>query len=66
MLKSPVKLNERKIYISASIGIASGSRILFEHRAVSPGRYCDVSLEKIGKGRTSWYDEPSTIPGSIS
>lgn len=58
MLKSPVKLNERKIYISASIGIASGSPASCSSTELF--RRADIAMyhsKKSGKGRTSWYDE---------
>lgn len=58
MLKSPVKLNERKIYISASIGIASGTPASCSSTELF--RRADIAMyhsKKSGKGRTSWYDE---------
>ena len=58
LLKAPVILNERKIYISASIGIASG--LPASCSSTELFRRADIAMyhsKKTGKGRTTWYDE---------
>lgn len=58
MLKAPVTLNDRKIYISASIGIASGVPATCSSTELF--RRADIAMyhsKKTGKGRTTWYDE---------
>lgn len=58
MLKSPVAIGERKIYISASIGIASGTPATCSSTELF--RRADIAMyhsKKSGKGRTTWYDE---------
>lgn len=58
LLKAPVILNERKIYISASIGIASG--VPASCSSTELFRRADIAMyhsKKTGKGRTTWYDE---------
>lgn len=58
MLKSPIDLNDRKIYISASLGIASGTPAACSSTELF--RRADIAMyhsKKTGKGRTTWYDE---------
>lgn len=58
LLKAPVTLSERKIYISASIGIASGVPVSCSSTELF--RRDDIAMyhsKKTGKGRTTWYDE---------
>lgn len=58
MLKSPIDLSDRKIYISASLGIASGAPALCSSTELF--RRADIAMyhsKKTGKGRTTWYDE---------
>ncbi|MFK3703773.1 putative bifunctional diguanylate cyclase/phosphodiesterase [Klebsiella sp. NPDC088457] len=58
MLKSPIGLERRKIYISASIGIASGTPATCSSTELF--RRADIAMyhsKKTGKGRTTWYDE---------
>ncbi|VTN09293.1 Cyclic di-GMP phosphodiesterase Gmr [Raoultella terrigena] len=51
MLKSPIDLSDRKIYISASLGIASGAPALCSSTELfRPRRYRHVSFEEDRKG----------------
>ncbi len=51
LLKAPVTLSKRKIYIGASIGIASGAPGgMFQYRAVSPGGYRHVPRQEEREG----------------
>lgn len=58
LLKAPVTLSKRKIYIGASIGIASGAPA--ECSSTELFRRADIAMyhaKKSGKGRTAWYDD---------
>lgn len=67
MLKSPVKLNERKIYISASIGIASGTPASCRAPSCFAGPILRcITRKNRGKGVPPGMTRPSTIPGNIS
>lgn len=58
LLKAPVTLSKRKIYIGASIGIASGAPV--ECSSTELFRRADIAMyhaKKSGKGRTAWYDD---------
>lgn len=58
LLKTPVALSVRKIYISASIGIASG--VPTQCSSTELFRRADMAMyhaKKSGKGRVAWYDD---------
>lgn len=58
LLKAPVALSKRKIYIGASIGIASGTPA--ECSSTELFRRADIAMyhaKKSGKGQTAWYDD---------
>lgn len=58
LLKAPVALSKRTIYIGASIGIASGTPA--ECSSTELFRRADIAMyhaKKSGKGRTAWYDD---------
>ncbi|CAH5523894.1 putative bifunctional diguanylate cyclase/phosphodiesterase [Klebsiella oxytoca] len=58
LLNAPIILSGRKIYISASIGIASG--VPASCSSTELFRRADIAMyhsKKTGKGRTTWYDE---------
>ncbi|HDU2905798.1 bifunctional diguanylate cyclase/phosphodiesterase [Klebsiella aerogenes] len=58
LLKTPVALSALKIYISASIGIASG--VPTQCSSTELFRRADMAMyhaKKSGKGRAAWYDD---------